>query len=109
MRASDKPSSNRYRTAKGVEGEFEPGYRGCVLANKLGIVSKTAMNQMEFAALVRAQEKYLLIVTTETIFSAELVRMMHREWLGKWGAGKRGAIHDRGFMGNLWGCGAGAT
>ena len=54
-----------------------------MLANKLGIRSKLLMDRLEFESLVKAQEKYLTIITTETMFSADLVRSMHREWLGE--------------------------
>lgn len=76
-------SSGRYQSAKGIEGEFEPGSHRRVLANKLGIISKKVMDQLEFEALVQAQEKYLSKVTTETTFSSDMICTMHRNWLGK--------------------------
>lgn len=83
MQSPDGSFPSRYRTAQGIEGEFQAGSRRRVLANKLGIRSKRVIDQLEFENLLLAQEKYLAIITTETIFTVNVIRLMHREWLGK--------------------------
>jgi cell filamentation protein len=40
------------------------------------------MDQMEFNALVRTQEKYLGRIDSDTRLTAEILRQMHRHWLG---------------------------
>ena len=79
MKGSRPP---KYRTDPGVEGEFEPGSRGRVLRNKLGIRTIKAMDQAEYDALEEAQDRYLDIVTDKAVFTAEFIRSMHRDWLG---------------------------
>jgi cell filamentation protein len=72
----------RYREATGPEGATEPGSRGRVLANLQGIKSPRAMDLAEYQALLVAQEWYATTLTAETIFTAELLCTMHRDWLG---------------------------
>ena len=79
MKGSRPP---KYRTNPGLEGEFEPGSRDKVLRNKLGIRTIPEMDQAEYNALEEAQERYLDIVTDKTVFTAEFIRNMHRDWLG---------------------------
>ena len=78
----EKPVISRYTVAKGVEGEFEPGSRGRVLRNKLGIIHKREMDQLEFKALVDVQERYFDVIEDQTRFTADLVCKMHKDWLG---------------------------
>src|ERR1700744_5597409 len=72
----------RYDVHVGVEGEYEPGSRGRVLRNLMGIKSKRVMDQTETVALLRAQQQYISIVTELTHFTAAFICQMHREWLG---------------------------
>lgn len=76
--------ASRYDIATGVEGEYEPGSRRRVLRNCLGIRTKKEMDQVEDAALRAAQDRYYNAgdITADTRFAAELIRIMHREWLG---------------------------
>ncbi len=80
---SRKPVHSRYQPATGPEGESEPGSRGRVLRNKPGIQRKREMDRAEFEALIRAQSDFLGRVTTETRFTADTLRSMHRAWLGE--------------------------
>ncbi len=73
----------RYLPALGVEAESQPGSRGRVLRNKPGIQYKREMDRAEFEALTRAQTDFLGQVTTETRFTVEMLRSMHRAWLGE--------------------------
>ncbi len=77
-----EPAHRRYLSASGVEAESQPGSRGRVLRNKPGIHRKREMDRAEFEALTRAQTEFLEQVTTETRFTAETLRSMHRAWLG---------------------------
>ena len=56
MQSSDGSFPSRYRTAQGMEGEFQSGSRGRVLANMLEIRSKRQIDQLEFEHLLLAQE-----------------------------------------------------
>lgn len=76
-----------YELTEGAEVETEPGSRGRVLRNKLGIIRKREMDQTEYDALVRVQEIYLSRLTGETRFTAKLLREMHYDWLGKFTCG----------------------
>ena len=78
-----KKKVSRYTTPKGPEAEFQPGSRRQVLCNQLGITSKRAMDRVEYEALVRSQENYLVNISPETRFTAALIGRMHRDWLGK--------------------------
>ncbi|HVS72626.1 MAG TPA: Fic family protein [Phycisphaerae bacterium] len=73
---------SRYDVATGIEGESEPGSRGRVLRNLLGITSKRAMDQAEADALLKAQKRYVSLVTPGTQFTAAVLCTMHRDWLG---------------------------
>lgn len=74
--------SLRYTVAKGAEAEFEPRSRGRVLRNRLGLTSKTAMDRVEFEALMKAQESYIQRIGPDTVFTDKIIRDMHRTWLG---------------------------
>ncbi len=73
---------SRYVTPQGAEAEFEPGSHGRVLRNRLHIRRKSEMDQMEFKALVAAQEAYLSRLGPDTRLTAEILCQMHRDWLG---------------------------
>lgn len=77
-----KPSS-RYDLPGGTETQAEPGSGRRVLRNKLGIHRKRGMDQAEYDALLRAQERWLGLVTTQTRFTGKLLCQMHRDWLGE--------------------------
>ncbi|HOM84013.1 MAG TPA: Fic family protein [Armatimonadota bacterium] len=72
----------RYRPPEGAEAETQPGSRGLILRNRLGITRKREMDQAENDALLAAQSLYLERITPETRFTAALLREMHRDWLG---------------------------
>jgi cell filamentation protein len=74
--------SRKYQVATGVEAETEPGSRGRVQRNQLGITRKRDMDRAEYQALLHAQEAYLHRVGPRTRFSARLICTMHRDWLG---------------------------
>ena len=73
---------SRYN-AQGIETEFEPGSRGRVLRNLLGIQSVRGMQQAETDALLTTTNQ-LIDETTETQrFTAADISSIHKRWLGK--------------------------
>ena len=76
------PAGLRYATPTGPSGEFQPGSRGRVLKNLLGITQKNAMDRAEFEALVLAQEHYLHRIGPDTRLTSDLLGQLHRAWLG---------------------------
>ena len=79
--ASKYPS--RYGIAKGPEAQHEPGSRGRVLANRLGICRKGDMDKAEYDLFLMVQKKYLSRISNDTRFTARLLCQMHRDWLGE--------------------------
>lgn len=75
---------SRYRTAGGLETEYEPGSRGRVLRNLLGIRCKSDMDEAEATALERVQREYFTggSISTDTRFTTSIIRQMHGDWLG---------------------------
>lgn len=74
-------STNRYR-ATGVEAEFEPGSRGRVLRNLLGITRVRDMNLAESQALEIAQDLALDRFDADHRFTAQDICDLHTLWLG---------------------------
>jgi cell filamentation protein len=72
----------RYVTPEGAEGESEPGSRGRVLRNLLGVTRKREMDRAEYEALIQSQEIFVARIGPETRFTADLICEMHRRWLG---------------------------
>lgn len=82
MSAQLNRSPSRYNTATGVEGEYQPGSHGRVLRNNKGITRKSDMDREEIESLVAAQTMYLHKIEENTVFTADLICQMHRDWLG---------------------------
>ncbi|MBI3043110.1 MAG: Fic family protein [Betaproteobacteria bacterium] len=72
--------SGRY-AARGPEAEFEPGSRGRVLRNLLGIRSVREMARAESRLLLEAQERLVKMISPDHRFTADDIREMHRVWL----------------------------
>jgi cell filamentation protein len=77
-----KKPSGRYDVSGLVEAQFEPGSRGRVLKNKLGIWSRRSMDDAEAAALRRTMDALVRQYDEGHRFTAADVRAMHRSWLG---------------------------
>jgi cell filamentation protein len=71
----------KYR-ANGAEAAFEPGSRGRVLRNRLGITRVRDMNEAESQALLLAQDAALDRYGPDHRFTAADVCDLHRLWLG---------------------------
>jgi len=93
--------ASRYDAA-GPQAEFEPGSRGRVLRNRLGIRRVRDMNQAESEALVAAQNALLDQFTLTHRFTAADVCEIHRQWLEAiypWAGEYRGVnVSKGGFM-----------
>ncbi len=72
--------SNRFEADP--EREFEPGSRGRVLRNLLGIRHVREMEHAESEALVTTQNALLDRFTISHRFTATDIRAIHRQWLG---------------------------
>jgi cell filamentation protein len=73
--------TGRY-AATGPEAEFEPGSRGRVLRNRLGLTSVRSMQREESEALLATTQQLIDEVTAGHRFTADDVCGMHRRWLG---------------------------
>jgi cell filamentation protein len=74
-------ASKRY-VAAGWETEFQPGSRGRVLRNLLGITRVREIEQVETQALVAAQRAAKKLYGSEHRFTAADIRRLHKLWLG---------------------------
>lgn len=75
--------AGRYDTSHLLEDQYEPGSRGLILKNRLGIRFKREMDQIETKALRMAEEALLRTYGRKHRFTAFDLRAMHRLWLGK--------------------------
>ena len=73
--------SGRYAT-HGTEGHAQPGSRGRVLANRLGIVRVRDMQVAETAALLQLTDGLLGELTETQRFTGGDLCAWHRRWLG---------------------------
>jgi len=65
-----------------IEAQFEPGSRGRVLKNLLGIKSKREMDQVEAQEQFRALEEMIRIYDQNHRFTAADVLRIHKIWFG---------------------------
>src|SRR5438445_7347498 len=87
--------------ATGPEAEFEPGSRGRVLRNLLGITRVRDMNEAESQALELAQEAALDRYGADHRFTADDICALHRLWLGPvypWGGRVPQRQHRQGWL-----------
>lgn len=64
-----------------IEAQFEPGSRGRVLRNLLGIKSKREMDQVEAQEQLRTLEELVRIYDQTHRFTVADVRRIHKMWL----------------------------
>jgi len=74
---------SRYDTDHLTEAQFEPGSRGRVLKNLLGIRSKRAMDELEATKLADATDWAIRHVTADQRFTVADICQWHRQWLGE--------------------------
>jgi len=75
--------SERYDISSLPEAQFEPGSRGRVLKNKLGIKSKRAMDKLEREEQLRSIEELTHIYDRNHRFTVTDICNIHKLWLGK--------------------------
>ena len=76
-------SKSRYDVSGISEGQFQPGSRGKVLRNKLGITSKAEMDRVEALALEKSFDGFLHSFDKSRRFTVADICEMHRAWLGE--------------------------
>lgn len=69
----------RYDVSGLIEAQFEPGSRGRVLRNLLGVTRVREMNTVEAVALQSAMDGFFRRFDEAHRFTARDVRDMHRE------------------------------
>lgn len=74
--------SNRYDVSGLIEAQYEPGSRGRVLRNLIGISSKRLMDETEAREQKRALKDILSLYSLRHRFKAADIRRMHKIWLG---------------------------
>jgi cell filamentation protein len=72
----------RYEISGLVEGQVEPGSRGRVLRNLIGINRKREMDRVEMREQLRAMDELFDAYGRDHRFTAEDIRGIHRTWLG---------------------------
>ena len=76
-------TAGKYNAEQSAEGQTQPGSRGLVLKNLLGIKRKREMNQTEARELRRAVEELIQTFDQRHRFTERDIRRMHATWLGK--------------------------
>lgn len=74
---------DRHDVSQLVEAQTQPGSRGRVLRNLLGVTRRREMDRLEAQAQYRAMESILGEYGPEHRFTAADVRHLHRTWLGE--------------------------
>jgi cell filamentation protein len=74
--------TDRYDVSHLPEGQYEPGSRGRVLKNLLGIKSRKEMDALETDQYIRALDVCSHRYRRDHRFTAKDLRDMHHEWLG---------------------------
>lgn len=74
-------TSDRYE-ARGAEAEFEPGSRGRVLRNLVGVRSLREIQRLEAECLLAATEQAIAETRDDQLFAATDLCRWHRDWLG---------------------------
>jgi cell filamentation protein len=69
--------------AEGAEAESEPGSRGRVLRNRVGVTSVREIERWESEALLAATQATIDATRVDQRFTADDIREMHRRWLGE--------------------------
>jgi cell filamentation protein len=78
---SEVKEAGRYDVLQLVEGQFEPGSRGRVLRNLVGIKSKREMDRVEAKEQLRALDELIKIYDRSHRFTAGDICRIHKMWL----------------------------
>ena len=74
--------TGRYDVSGLIEAQYQPGSRGRVLRNLLGISGKRVMDETEAREQKRALKDILSVYSVRHRFKAEDICRMHKMWLG---------------------------
>jgi cell filamentation protein len=74
--------ATRYDTSNLTEAQFEPGSRGRVLKNKLGINHKREIDALEAVKLAAATDWAIRHYSADHRFTAVDACLLHKQWLG---------------------------
>lgn len=74
--------TDRYDISLNVEGQFQPGSNGLVLANKLAIIDKEEMANTELVLLVELYEVVFSMFGADQAVTVADIFEWHRKWLG---------------------------
>jgi cell filamentation protein len=74
--------SGRYDTSAMIGDQYEPGSRGRVLKNLLGIKGKREMSRMETRELLNTTKALIKSIHQDHRFTKEDISHMHRMWMG---------------------------
>jgi len=80
-RGAEMMDTSRYDVSGLIEAQYQPGSRGRVLRNLLGITSKREMDEAEAREQRRALEEILSVYTSDHRFMAADICRMHKIWL----------------------------
>jgi len=80
---SNARTGGKYNAEQTTEGQSEPGSRGRVLKNLLGIKRKREMNLVEARELRRAVDELIQGFDQRHRFTERDIRRMHNTWLGE--------------------------
>jgi len=75
--------TGKYDTSGLIEDIYEPGSRGRVLKNLLGIKGRREMDRVEAAEQIRALKELLTIYDKDHRFTAADICSIHSTWLGR--------------------------
>ena len=73
--------TGRYDTSSLIEDQYEPGSRGYILKNLLGIKTKRMMDDVESEELKRATRWAMRNFDRDHVFTADDICTLHRIWL----------------------------
>ena len=79
--AAGTKEDGKYDASSLIEGQFEPGSRGRVLRNLLGIKRKREMDQVEARELRRALDELIRTYDQQHRFTEADIRRIHQIWL----------------------------
>jgi cell filamentation protein len=74
--------TSKRQAVAGSEAEFQPGSRGRVLRNFLGVTRAGEMEEAETRALAAVQTQARMIYGRNRRFTPADIRRLHRMWLG---------------------------
>ncbi len=90
--------TNRYNV-KGMEGTYQPGSNGLVLANKLEITDPAELNQVELELLEQLYIEVLESRLPSGMITVDTIKEWHRRWLGnvyEWAGYERSVTLSKG-------------